>query len=193
MLCFMTTTPPRVLLARERASQPWPDGGGMTKQVVIHPAVADTSNFDWRVSIATVDGESKFSSYPGVTRWLMPLGADGLSLRIEGEVLYLPAREAFAFGGEASVNATRIKNPSLDVNLMVRTTYGRGSLLALVLHDETAIAAAPAEFVVILVLDGQFSLDDTELTELDAVALEPGSDAVLVGDGVIAIARITMA
>jgi len=46
---------------------------------------------------------------------------------------------------------------------------------------------------VILVLDGQFSLDDTELTELDAVALEPGSDAVLVGDGVIAIARITMA
>jgi environmental stress-induced protein Ves len=186
----MTTTPPRVLLASERASQPWPNGGGMTRQVAIHPDAASTADFDWRVSIATVDGESKFSSYPGVTRWLMPLALDGLSLRIEGEVLFLPTREAFAFGGEASVNATKIRSPKLDLNLMVRNTYGRGSLLALVLRGETPIAAAADEFVVIVVLEGTPILDEVRLEELDAIALASGSDVVVEGDAVVAIARI---
>lgn len=186
-----STTRPQILLARDRPAQPWRNGGGSTSEVAISPNTATTEDFDWRISIATVDQESQFSLYPGVNRWLMPLSLDGMTLRIEGETTHLPGREAFAFGGEASVRAVNVTRRALDLNLMVHRGSARGSLLALVLLDDTAIAAAANEFVVVVVLEGTPSVEETQLVELDAIALEPGTDVLLAGEAVIAIARIT--
>jgi environmental stress-induced protein Ves len=187
----MAPTKPTLLFARDRPVQPWPNGNGSTRQVAIHPVGATTDNFDWRVSIATVDNESQFSRFDGVNRWLMPLSLDGMTLRVEGETTWLPGREAFAFGGEASIHAAKVHESSLDLNLMVRRGVARGSLLALVAHHETAIAAAAGEFAVIVVLEGTPSVDDTRLDVLDAIELQPGSGVTVSGDAVIAVARIS--
>jgi uncharacterized protein len=188
-----STTSPRFLLSDQRTPAPWRNGGGSTSQVAIHPAGATTENFDWRISIATVDHESQFSLFPGVNRWLMPLSPEGMTLRVEGETTRLAGRVAFAFGGEASVRSINVTKTALDLNLMVRLGYARGSLLALIVHGDTKITAAANEIVVIVVIEGAPSVDEITLQELDAIELESGTDLVLDGEAVIAIARITRA
>lgn len=186
-----STTTPHIHFATERVPAPWRNGGGSTSQVAIHPASAGTEDFDWRISIATVDRDSQFSLFPGVNRWLMPLSPDGMMLRVEGETTRLAGRVAFAFGGEASVRSVNVAHTALDLNLMVRLGFGRGSLLALIIHGDTVIAAADNEYVVIVVIEGAPSVDGITLHELDAIELEPGTDLVLAEDAVIAVARIT--
>ncbi len=181
---------PRFLLARERATQEWRDGGGSTAQVAIEPRRATLDNFDWRVSIATVDGEAQFSRYPGVNRWLMPLSPHGMNLRIEGEVVHLPGREAFAFGGEASVSATRIRQPQLDLNLMIRKKAAAGSLVALVFAGPSEITTDKNEAAILVVLDGEIAVDDVDLEPLDAVQLGPKSRTTVSGSGIVAVARV---
>src|SRR5215472_11228475 len=57
-----------ILRAAERRAAPWKNGGGLTREVAVHPAGSDLGNFDWRVSIAEVLRGGPFSSFPGVDR-----------------------------------------------------------------------------------------------------------------------------
>ena len=112
-------------------------------------------------------------------------------MRVEGETTRLADREAFAFNGGSTVHAIKVRPGALDLSLMVRNETAKGSLLALVIQDDTAIAAGPNESVVIVVLEGSPSVDQTTLDILDAIELPSGSDVVLTGDAVVAIARIS--
>ncbi|HEX4442384.1 MAG TPA: HutD family protein [Galbitalea sp.] len=187
----MASTKPTILPALDRVVVPWKNGNGTTQQVAISPATATIDNFDWRVSVATISGDSPFSQFEGVSRWIMPLDPEGFTMRVEGETTRLADREAFAFNGGSTVRAIKVRPGALDLSLMVRNSIARGSLLALVVQDETAIAAGPNESVVIVVLEGSPSVDETVLEILDAIELPSGSDVVLAGDAVVAIARIT--
>jgi uncharacterized protein len=180
-----------MLYLRDRAATPWPNGAGSTKQVAISPAGATTSDFDWRVSIATIDTESSFSRFDGVDRWLMPLGANGMTLRVEGETTRLASREAFAFSGESTIGAIKVRETSLDLNLMVRRDTAHGSLLAVTARGETEIAAAVGEAVILIVLEGAPSVSDNKLGMLDAVELSSASSVVVSGSAVLAIARVS--
>lgn len=187
----MAPATPTLLYLRDRATTPWPNGAGSTKQVAISPPGATTANFDWRVSIATIDSESPFSRFDGVDRWLMPLGPNGMTLRVEGETTRLASREAFAFSGESTIGAIKVRQTSLDINLMVRRAIAHGSLLALTAHGHTEIAAAEGEAVVLIVLEGAPSVDDSTLGVLDAIELPSASRVVVSGDAVLAIARVS--
>lgn len=180
-----------ILPNRERALTPWPNGNGSSMQVAISPSDAAIETFDWRVSIAIIDSESPFSQLAGVSRWLMPLSPNGMTLRVEGERTRLASREAFAFNGESTVRAIEVRESSLDLNLMVRRGKGDGSLLALVADGDTAIAAGDDEAVVVVILEGNPLVQNESLEPLDAIKLDPGCDVVLHGDAILAIARIT--
>jgi environmental stress-induced protein Ves len=188
---FMASTKPTILPALDRVAVPWKNGNGTTTQVAISPATATIDNFDWRVSIATISGDAPFSRFDGVSRWIMPLDPEGFTMRVEGETTRLADREAFAFPGGSTVHAIKVRPGALDLSLMVRNTRAKGSLLALVIQDNTAIAAGPNESVVIVVLEGTPSVDEKKLEILDAIELPSGTDVVLTGDAVVAIARIT--
>jgi environmental stress-induced protein Ves len=45
---------------------PWKNGGGETTEIAVFPDGAGLSDFDWRVSMARVDGDGPFSSFPGI-------------------------------------------------------------------------------------------------------------------------------
>jgi environmental stress-induced protein Ves len=182
----MDTHAPRILLAKDRTIEPWLNGGGSATRIAVHPETATPTDFDWRISVASIEQDADFSVYPGVQRHLMPLTSHGLSLTIDGETHRLPGFESFEFGGDALVRAIDVTSGSRDLNLMVRRDSFVGSLTAQSVQGGFTVSAAPNEAVVLVLLDPAFGLG-----YLDAVELQPDSNLNLDGSGVIAIARIT--
>lgn len=182
----MDTHAPRILLAKDREIERWLNGGGSATRIAMHPDTATATDFDWRISVASIEKDGDFSSYAGVQRYLMPLSTHGLSLTVDGETHRLPGFESFEFSGDAAVRAIDVTSGSLDLNLMVRRDSFAGSLTAQSVQGGFNVSAAPGESVVIILLDPAFGLG-----YLDAVELRPDSNLNLDGSGVVAIARIS--
>lgn len=107
----------RVLRAADRVATPWKNGGGETATVAVFPDGAGLSDFDWRVSIARVDGDGPFSAFPGIDRTLTILS--GGTMALNGHVL-TPDSAPFAFDGEEPVTALVTGGPIHDLNVMTR-------------------------------------------------------------------------
>ena len=134
-----------ILRAAERLAVPWKNGGGVTREVAVHPSGSDLDNFDWRVSIAEVHRGGPFSSFPGVDR-LMAVISGGLTLSIAGrEPLTLSQDSPFvAFPGDVPASAEPQQLPVTDLNVMTR----RGHFFAQMRRCST-----PAEALVRLETD----------------------------------------
>ncbi len=109
------------LPARERSAVPWKNGGGITREVLAHPAGADLSHFDWRVSTAEVRSAGPFSAFTGIDRTLCVLegeleltDADGTVRRLSGE------SEPWQFPGELAVEGRPVGKAVTDLNVMTR-------------------------------------------------------------------------
>lgn len=76
----------------------------------------------WRLSIAEIDADAPFSSFPGVDRELVLLSGNGLRLRFDdGEVAeLLPPHDRCRFPGERGVAGELLDGPTTDFNLMWR-------------------------------------------------------------------------
>lgn len=143
-----------LLPAAARAALPWKNGGGVTREVAVHPKGSDFDTLDWRVSIAQVRSAGPFSSLPGLDRRLAVL-AGTLSVVIEQapEVRLSPATPALHFPGEVPVQAQPLDGPVMDLNIMTRR--GRFSS-ALTMHraqHPTPLASGAATVLVVALTD----------------------------------------
>lgn len=59
------------------------NGGGITTEIIVHPANASMADFDWRMSMADVAQDGPFSIFPGIDRTLCILEGAGMSLSID--------------------------------------------------------------------------------------------------------------
>jgi uncharacterized protein len=104
---------------------PWKNGGGTTREVVVRPSDAGTSGFAWRLSIASVEQDGPFSSYPGVDRTLLLLQGAGMTLTFsppgepERVVRVDRALEPVRFDGAWPARCALLGGPVRDLNLMV--------------------------------------------------------------------------
>ncbi|MEN8619205.1 HutD/Ves family protein [Shewanella baltica] len=125
-------------------STPWKNGGGSTKQLLISPATAELTEFDYRISIASISSNGPFSLFNGIDRQLVILEGDGVQLCIdshEGEkqINDLGAEEriqgdtdtteykqltaidsAFCFAGEISITSQLLGSDVIDFNVMTK-------------------------------------------------------------------------
>jgi uncharacterized protein len=110
-----------VLRAAQRTPVPWKNGGGLTREVAVHPPGSDLGDFDWRVSIADIRAAGPFSLFVGIDR-RMALLSGRLSLAIggQGAVTLTPESDAVAFPGERAVHAEPLGAPVTDLNVMTR-------------------------------------------------------------------------
>src|SRR5436305_6392644 len=110
-----------ILRAAERPSNPWKNGGGLTREVIFHPPGSDLTRFDWRVSLAEIRAPGPFSSFPGIDRRMAVL-AGRLSLSIgEGAgMIATPETPPLTFPGETAVFAEPCGGPVTDLNVMTR-------------------------------------------------------------------------
>ena len=171
-----------ILRAADRTAVPWKNGGGLTREVAVHPPGSDLGNFDWRVSLAEVRAGGPFSIFPGIDRQLAVIsGRLALSIAAEDTVVLTAASAPCAFSGDLPAAAEPVESPVADLNVMTR----RGRFVArlqrcrgpsgttLTLHADTTLLIALAP----LALDGASWAG--ELSVLDAVRLSAQRHAPL--------------
>lgn len=119
------------------ASQPWRNGHGHTRELLTWPDAADWS---LRVSVADIETDAPFSSFPGVERWFVVLKGAGVELDIDGTLHRQTRIDApLCFDGAAAVACRLIAGPTQDLNLMLRGGQ-RGGMVVV----QDGIARRPA-------------------------------------------------
>lgn len=99
----------------------WKNGGGMTREVVRHPAGSSLDDFAWRISAAVVSTAGPFSAFPGVDRSLALIEGSGLVLQRDGQRATLTSwTPAFEFAGEEQVEGFLTAGTVTDFNVMTR-------------------------------------------------------------------------
>lgn len=138
-------------------SQPWKNGGGMTREILCEPAGAAVDEADWRVSIAEVAADGPFSVFPNLERTIVLLDGPGLHLssacgRLDHR-LDTPG-QPLCFGGDLETHATLLGGPSEDFNVMTRRQRCRAHVQVL----QTGYVLNGLPNGLLLVLDGRWSV-----------------------------------
>jgi hypothetical protein len=111
-----------IVRTAEVASQPWRNGGGVTRPLLVTPR---GDRWQVRVSVADVDVNGPFSRFPGVQRWFAVLEGAGVVLTIGSKEHPLgPDDDAISFRGDAAVRCRLVDGPTRDLNLMLSGVPG---------------------------------------------------------------------
>jgi len=96
----------------------WKNGAGWTHELLTWP---EPTGWALRISVADIEADGPFSSFPGVDRYFAVLSGEGVVLGIDGAQVSLNAQSPlFAFKGEAATECRLVRGASSDFNLMVR-------------------------------------------------------------------------
>lgn len=162
----------RVIDPTDAAAEPWRNGLGITRTLVSGDA--------WRLSLATVDADCRFSVFDGIDRVIVPLGEHPLTLVVDGERRVIPAVTASAFRGESSTVAVDVVRRTHVINLMI---HRRAATARLVVVGPSQ--PMPARSDLLVVLDGTARVAGRALRP-GSVLLHPRRDtAVLRTAGVL--------
>lgn len=162
-----------VIPANEYRRERWRNQLGWTREIHaghLTDASAD-SPWDWRLSIAEIERDAEFSSFPGIDRELVLLSGNGVRLRFDdGEVHELhPPHERLRFAGERKLVGELIDGPTHDFNLMWRRERVRASLWHRPLVGPMVVFVEPATTWVLHLMAGQATFaDDSGLPSLAA-------------------------
>jgi len=179
---------------------PWKNGGGSTTEIAIGPPDSGFEDFDWRVSLATIEKDGAFSAFPGVDRTLALVEGHGMTLEIDGEpTLVTDTEPVVAFDGSSQVIAKLSRGSSTDFNAMTRSercyhTFGRRRLSGDSTASSTFVARADVTVLFLAEGDALELRNEKErigMVRYDAVVLEPGSTWRLeAGQGMIYIVDV---
>jgi environmental stress-induced protein Ves len=157
---------------------PWKNGGGVTTEVAVSPAGAGLDDFDWRVSMARVEGGGPFSGFAGVDRTLAVLEGEGIVLDIAGRppAEVTRASAPLSFPADVPTAAALISGPITDLNVMTRRGWMTHTVERLLVSAPLEIRTE-ADATLVLCLDG-------DITVTGAVPVRFGPlDTLLLGQG----------
>lgn len=118
------------LRAQEGVAMPWKNGGGTTTELAIRPLGSGLGgSFDWRLSVATIDGDGPFSVMAGYERTIAALAGPALTLAHTGNggehSRALAAGGAWLFPGEVATSSVKADAAAAkDFNVMIRRDAG---------------------------------------------------------------------
>jgi hypothetical protein len=112
----------------ELRSEPWRNGGGVTRELASHPKAASAQDgaWDWRVSIADVTKAGDFSAFPGMERVLTVLEGELLLLTVDGAEHPLEKYRPFRFAGDAAAHGALPTGDIRDLNVITRAGSFKG-------------------------------------------------------------------
>jgi uncharacterized protein len=109
----------RLLPASGHADMAWKNGLGRTAEIARHPASG--TEFDWRISIATISADGPFSAFPGCDRTLVPISGGGVALDFaDGATLRGGCFDLLRFAGEHGCEGRLLGGETRDLNVITR-------------------------------------------------------------------------
>jgi environmental stress-induced protein Ves len=113
-------------------SMPWRNGLGHTIEILAE-YLPQSTDFAWRLSMADVVSDGRFSDFSGYDRTLLLLQGEGISLNHgNGQCDRLVALlQAAHFNGEAETEACLHAGPIKDFNIMARREFCSASVQTL--------------------------------------------------------------
>jgi len=138
----------------------WRNGRGWTRE--IHAgSLAGGEGWDWRLSIAEIEGDGPYSAFPGVEREQVLLSGEGLALDFGGgdQRVLAPPHGRQRFGGDAAVSA-RLQGGRAEVfNLMWQPGRASPRLWHRPLVGSMLLFVDPASIWAVHVMAGQATVD----------------------------------
>lgn len=141
--------------------RPWANGGGTTRELL----VADDGA--WRISLADIESDGPFSSFPGRARLLTVLDGPVLALVVDGLEQVVEPRRPFAFDGAAEVTATVPEGPVVALNVIVEAGVVEPFVTVLELGRSSRLPIADDQAA--LVLQGTAAAGEEEAGPFDLV------------------------
>ena len=195
-------TTARVIPGNEYRRVRWRNELGWTREIHAEPSAMSagsvaTDVWDWRLSIAEIEQDSRFSLFPGIERELVLLSGNGLRLRFDdGQANLLePPHGRLRFAGERALTGELVDGPTTDFNLMWRRDAIDAQLWHRPLVGPMLVFVEPRTIWVVHLLAGNARFDETaRLPVLDAgdtallsshgdrarFALDGGGEALLI-------------
>ena len=120
----------KLLHANDYKRVRWKNDGGWTTEIAREPA-DPASDFVWRISIADIESDGPFSSFPGVARELMLLAGSGIELDIDDAPPFrLSERfQRVRFEGESRVECRLLAGATRDFNVMTQRDAVRAEVM----------------------------------------------------------------
>lgn len=115
---------PQLIRAQDCAPQPWRNGGGQTRELLVWPPADPADPWQLRISRADITTDGPFSAFPGVQRWFAVLEGAGVALQLDGEQHLRAGDAPLYFDGAAAPHCRLLDGPTQDLNLMVRGGKG---------------------------------------------------------------------
>lgn len=174
-----------LLKARDHTKMPWKNGGGVTTEIAVHPGSAIITDFDWRVSIASVTADGPFSQFKDVDRTIVVLDGHGMRLKIgEAPAQTLTSEsDPLSFPADVESSAELTQGPIQDLNVMTRRGRWRHSVARVKALTPATLAVDAPEWL--LVAHGGPARIETSGKQLE---LEAGD--ALRGNGPVSDVRI---
>ncbi|SDD07785.1 HutD/Ves family protein [Aquimonas voraii] len=163
------------LPAHRYERQAWRNGGGSTREVWREGEAPD-----WRFSLARIEADGPFSSFPGYRRELMLQRGGGLRLHTDG-LASAPLQSPYAlcrFEGAADTRAECIDGPCEVINLMFRPEAVEARLLARPLLGSMLFFPRAGERWLLHLAGGQARVREASLS----IDLAQGDSALLFGE-----------
>jgi environmental stress-induced protein Ves len=172
----------RILRAADYRVMPWKNGGGTTTEIVVSPDAAGLDEFDWRVSMARIEQDGPFSSFPGIDRTLSILEGEGIILHVADRIPIglRKASEPLPFPADVPTRANLIAGPITDLNVMSRRTRVSHSVERLAVSGSVDLAAG-ADATLVLCHEGRLRIgggDGRMLGPLDTLSVGSGPSAI---------------
>ncbi|HST43734.1 MAG TPA: HutD family protein [Luteimonas sp.] len=195
----MADSDPSIVIPAAAARRvPWKNGAGWTNEIHVEPATAGDADAGavaagdigwlWRLSVAEIDEDARFSVFPGVERALVLLSGNGLRLRFDHGPLHTlqPPHGRLRFAGEQPVHGELVDGPTRDFNLMWRRERVGVQLWHRPLVGPMVVFVDPGSTWVVYLLAGAARLAPARppaSPHAAATALAMGDTALLRADG----------
>ncbi|MFJ4029077.1 HutD family protein [Paenarthrobacter sp. NPDC089989] len=170
---------------------PWINGAGYTRQIGSRRNAALGDGFIWRLSLADLNGDSTFSSLPGIDRIFTLASSGHVELSINGQAHQLGFGRTAEFPGDADVHIRMVdQGPHLGLNLMTNRTAAVGAVTTKRL-DGPVLLDPRSGVVAVTVLDGSASLSSRRrLDPLATLILDSGAEELFARNCLLAIATV---
>ncbi|MEP6633148.1 MAG: HutD family protein [Luteimonas sp.] len=164
----------QIIPANEYRRVRWKNQLGWTREIV---RVPDRDDWDWRLSIAEIEHDAAFSTFPGIERELVLLTGNGLRLRFDdGDTVALdPPHGRCRFDGARNVLGELVDGLTHDFNAMWRRDTITAELWHRPLVGPMVIFVELGTTWVVHLISGQASFAD----DSDLPALMAGDTALL--------------